>query len=124
MGVIYTPLLYQGVCKALDARSQRKFQWCCAIPMQPIAYDTAVLIGATPFLTRRPEVRFSQGLICREAREVLFELSAAWLFYRGVAGIPHTLELLGMSRLTSDIAPITTRSPIVMPFCITDCGLI
>ena len=52
-------------------------------------------------------------------------LRDAWIgasFYLGTAGIPHTLELLGTSRLTSDIAPITTRSPMVMPFCMTDCG--
>jgi UDP-glucose 4-epimerase len=44
------------------------------------------------------------------------------LFYLDAAGIPHTLESLGTSRLTSDIAPITTQSPMVMPFCMTDCG--
>jgi len=36
--------------------------------------------------------------------------------YLGVAGIPHTLELLGTSRFTSDIAPMTTPSPMITPF--------
>ena len=42
--------------------------------------------------------------------------------YLSVAGTPHTLVLLGTSRVTSDIAPMTTPSPTVTPFCMTDCG--
>src|SRR5689334_327795 len=36
--------------------------------------------------------------------------------YFSFSGIPHALAPLEMSRLTSDIAPITTPSPIVTPF--------
>ena len=38
------------------------------------------------------------------------------VLYLGVAGIPHTLELLGTSRFINDIAPMTTPSPMVTPF--------
>jgi len=42
--------------------------------------------------------------------------------YFNVAGIPQALAPVGISRFTSDIAPITTPSPIVTPFSITHCG--
>jgi hypothetical protein len=38
---------YAGDLGSIGHESIERLQWCCAIPMQPIAYDTAVLIGHT-----------------------------------------------------------------------------
>jgi hypothetical protein len=95
-------------------------------PIQPHVQLTSALDRFTTYFAQRLKI-WSIRLHLRMSKKKRLTLSCAGrdgLFYLGAAGIPHTLELLGTSRLTSDIAPITTRSPMVMPFCMTDCGSI